>query len=165
MRNLSRLRRAATSTVLALAVSGAMHPLGAAPSPFIELAGTWSGAGQIRLQGGQSEQLSCRAYYTPKSGGVELGMAIRCASTSYKIELRSALHYDGGAVTGSWEERTFNANGDVTGRATGGQIHLTFKGNVTGSMSVTYSGANQNVTITTSGTELSGVTLRLARGE
>lgn len=165
MRNLSRLGRAVASTIVTLAVSGATQPLGAAPSPFIELAGTWSGSGQIRLQGGQSEQLSCRAYYTPKSGGAELGMAIRCASTSYKIELRSALQYDAGAVTGSWEERTFNVTGDVSGRATGGQIHLTFKGNVTGSMSVTYSGANQNVTIATSGSELSGVTLRLARGE
>lgn len=165
MRNSSRLRRGVTSTIVALAAGCAAWPLGAAPSPFIELAGTWSGSGQIRLQGGQSEQLSCRAYYTPKSGGAELGMAIRCASTSYKIELRSALRYDGGSVSGSWEERTFNATGDVTGRATGGQIHLAFKGNVTGSMSVTYSGANQNVTISTTGSELSGVTLKLARGE
>lgn len=165
MRNASFLSRTLSPLAVVMAASLATQALQAAPSPFIELAGTWSGTGQIKLQGGQNEQLTCRAYYTPKAAGAELGMAIRCASTSYKIELRSSLHYDAGAVSGSWEERTFNANGEVTGRATGGQIHLTFKGNVTGSMSVTYSGANQNVTISTTGSDLSGVTLRLARGE
>ncbi len=153
------------SSAVLLGTAGiAALPVRAAPSPFIELAGTWSGNGQIRLQSGQKEQLSCRAFYTPKSGGADMGMALRCASASYKIELRSDLRYQGGAVTGSWEERTFNAAGNVSGRATGGQIHLTFSGNVTGSMSVTYSGATQTVTIVTSGSELSGVSLNLARG-
>lgn len=74
-----------------------------AQTTFNALAGNWSGGGQIKLQDGKSEKLSCRAYYNPKDGGNGLGLAIRCASASYKIELRSALKLNGNAISGSWK--------------------------------------------------------------
>ena len=59
------------------------------------LSGTWAGGGQVRLDDGRTERVSCRAYYTPRDGGSGLGLALRCASPSYKIELRSSLRIEG----------------------------------------------------------------------
>ena len=63
-----------------------------AGSPFSALVGTWSGKGTARLEGGKSEQLSCKGYYSG-SGGSELRLNIICANASTKVELRSVLKY------------------------------------------------------------------------
>jgi hypothetical protein len=136
----------------------------AAETPFSSLAGSWAGTGQLRLDGGKTEQLSCRASYNPKDNGASLGMSLRCASPNYKVELRSSLRYDGGRISGDWEERTFNAGGGVSGRATPGSIQLSFTGNIAGSMSVTTAGGTQRVSMTTSGTGLAGLSLSLTKG-
>ena len=99
-----------------------------ADGPFSPFNGSWAGNGRIQLHSGATERIKCRAYYTPKDGGVALGMAIRCASASYKIELRSQLHSSGGQVSGRWEERTFNAAGEVTGRVSATNINLSVVG-------------------------------------
>ena len=160
MRHSANFPRLASLLVLAVA---ATLPVQSATTPFNDLAGIWSGGGQLRLTGGTSEQLTCRAYYTPKAGGADLGMAIRCASSSYKIELRSSLHYEGGSVSGSWEERTFNAGGVLSGKAAGGNINLSFSGPISGSLHVTYGGSSQKVAISTTGSELAGISLNLSR--
>ena len=135
-----------------------------AQSPFAGLDGAWSGPGQVRLENGSRERLSCRAYYTPKDGGAGLGMAIRCASQSYSIEVRSTLRYEQGKVTGSWEERTFNASGSLSGRASGGNLTLTITGGVSGTMSVALSSGRQTVSIATETAGLKGVSVQLTRG-
>lgn len=147
-----------------LAVLGASALPASAQAPFATISGNWSGGGQLRLADGTSERLSCRAYYSPKDGGAGLGMAIRCASPSYKIELRSNLRYAGGRVSGSWEERSFNVGGGVSGRASPGSISVSFSGNVSGSMSVSYSGSSQRVSISTGGSGFSSVSLSLSKG-
>ena len=53
---------------------------GDAAAPFAQLDGSWSGSGRINLTDGKSEGLKCRAYYTPKGSGAEIGVALRCAS-------------------------------------------------------------------------------------
>ncbi len=55
--------------------------------------GTWSGKGKVTFEGGNSEALACTAYYVSRDAGAGLGLAIRCASTSYKTEIRSNLHH------------------------------------------------------------------------
>jgi hypothetical protein len=145
----------------ALAISG--NATVQADGPFSSLAGTWFGGGQISLKGGNTERLRCRAYYNLKDGGASLGLAILCASTSYKIELRSLLHSDAGRITGSWEERSFNAAGTVTGRATSGSLNLSITGGVSGSMSVAYGASQQKVSITTEGAGFEGVSISLSR--
>ena len=100
------------STVLAVLLPSAAT----ADNLFSSLNGSWAGAGQIRLEGGSTESLKCRAFYTTKDDGAGLGLAIRCASTSNKIELRATLIYSGGKISGKWEERQFNAGGSVTGQ-------------------------------------------------
>jgi hypothetical protein len=134
-------------------------------APFSDLNGAWTGAGQIRLEGGKTERVTCKAYYTPKNEGAAIGIALRCASTSYSIDLRSNLESVNGRVTGSWEERVFNANGNVTGRASNGNVSVAISGGgLSGSMSVSFGGSSQQVSITTSGTALKGVSISLSKG-
>lgn len=134
-----------------------------AASPFKTLHGSWSGSGQVQFAGGQSERLRCTAYYTNAGGGDVLGLAIRCASTSNKLEIRGRLSYSGGRVTGTWEERTFNASGTATGRASDGGISLSLAGAVPGSMNVSVSRSRQSVAISTQGTALKAVRIGLRR--
>ncbi len=135
-----------------------------ASGAFGQLSGSWSGGGKVKFADGKSERISCRAYYNPK-GGDELGLAIRCASTSYKIEIRANLQHANGRLSGRWEERTFNASGDVTGKASRGNISMSINGGgLSGSMSVSYGSSTQAVSISTEGTNLKGVTISLSRG-
>ena len=129
------------------------------------MGGNWSGSGQMRFDGGSSEALKCRAYYTPRDAGATLGLALRCASPSNKIELRASLTASGGRVTGNWEERTFNAAGDVSGQASNTRLTLSIKGGgFTGSMVVGTTGSSQSVLIQTEGTGLRSVTINLSKG-
>lgn len=131
-------------------------------SSFNGLFGSWSGSGRIKLDNGASEDLRCRAYYTERTDG--LGIALRCASASYKIDLRATLAAVGQNLTGSWEERSFNAAGDATGQAVGNKISLAIVGGgLTASMAVTTDGSKQTVAINTEGTRLRNVSIGLAR--
>ncbi len=136
-----------------------------AESPFAGLTGTWRGSAQVKLASGSSETLKCQAYYTPKEGGNELGIAIRCASAGNKIELRAQITADAGKVSGTWEERTYNVAGDVTGQAVDGRLTLAINGGAfQGSMAVRTTGANQTVNIKTEGVALQAVNINLSRG-
>ena len=151
--------------LLAAGALAALSATAAAETPFSSLDGTWSGSGQIRLEGGKTESIRCRAYYIAKSGGSELSLAIRCASASNKIEMRAALEYSGGNISGTWEERTFNAAGNVTGRASSSRFSLNINGGgFNGSMSVSLGGTRQQVSISTEGVAFKGVSISLARG-
>lgn len=130
-------------------------------SPFDALLGSWGGTGEVRLDQGRKERIKCNAYYT--GGGAQLGLAIRCQSESYKIEIRSKLSYSGGRLSGNWEERTFNASGTASGSATDSAIRLLITGPVTGSMNVNFTKSRQSVSITTRGTALQGVSITLGR--
>lgn len=159
----------ALASIFAASVSvtaaNAQTTLVRAASPFSELSGSWSGGGKVRFADGKSERITCRAYYNPKGSGEELSLAIRCASVSYKIEIRAALQNENGRLTGRWEERTFNAEGDVTGKASAGNLRMDIAGGgLTGSMSVSYGSSTQAVSISTEGVGLKGVTISLSRG-
>src|SRR5262245_29089169 len=79
---------------VALGVSIVVPSTGNADSgPFATLLGSWGGSGEIRLDQDRKERIKCNAYYT--GGGVQLGLAIRCQSESYRIEIRSKLSYSG----------------------------------------------------------------------
>ena len=136
-------------------------PVKADPSPFNTLLGSWGGSGEIRLDKGRKERIKCNAYYT--GGGSDLGLAIRCQSVNYKIEIRSKLSYSGGRLSGNWEERTVNASGTATGSASDSSIKLSITGPVTGSMNVSFTKSRQSVSISTRGTALQGVSITLGR--
>jgi hypothetical protein len=148
------------AAVAAIAGFATASPV-SAQSALGGLAGTWSGGGQIKLDNGSTERLTCRAYYKPRDAG--LGLALRCASASYRIELRSALGVKGNRLSGTWEERSFNAGGSISGSSSAGALHLSFSGTMSGSLSVRYGGSSQHVSITSGGGGLSSVSLTLNR--
>ena len=152
--------RLLTALVLTVALVSSWSSWAAA-SPFDTLLGSWRGSGQILLSDGRTERLKCNAYYT--GGGSRLGMAIRCQSESSNVEIRSKLSQTGGRISGTWEERTFNAEGTASGKATGNKISLQITGGVTGTMEVSFSRSRQSVAISTQGIALKRVTINLTR--
>ncbi len=132
-----------------------------AGSPFAGFAGSWSGGGTMRLEGGRSERLKCRASYTDR--GTQLGIALRCASASNAVDMRATLTATGSRISGSWEERTFGATGGASGTVVGNRITLSIEGLLAGTMTVTTSGNSQSVSISTQGVALQGVQVALLR--
>ena len=152
----------AAAGIALVSVSGAA--VGAAAGPFDALGGSWSGGGNIRLEDGRTEGLKCKAYYTPRSGGASMGLALRCASASNKIELRATLNSTGSRIAGKWEERTFNVTGSASGQASGNTIRLAIDAGVlAGSMSVVTNGKSQTISVRTDGAALKGVNINLSR--
>jgi hypothetical protein len=154
----ARLAAAGAVAFVGLAASGAAHA-----STFSGLNGTWSGSGHVRLENGRSEGIRCTANYVPRSSGTALALSLRCASASNRIELRASLSLNGNRVTGSWEERSFNASGSIGGIAAGSSLRLRFSGSIEGAMLVTTSGRSQSISVRTDTTALKGVTVSLRR--
>ncbi len=134
-----------------------------AASTFASLAGTWTGSGQMRLEGGRTENLRCRANYVDRNRGGSLGISLRCASSSSKVDLRANLTASGSRVSGSWEEREFNTGGSASGTANGSNISLSISGGLDGSMQVNTTGGRQSVSITTQNVALKGIRIGLSR--
>jgi hypothetical protein len=156
-----RFRRIVAPAVTAILLFASWPSGQAVAGPFDVLLGSWGGSGQITMTDGRKERLKCNAYYT--GGGSQLGMAIRCQSESSNVEIRSKLSQSGGRITGTWEERTFNASGSAVGQASGSKINLQISGGVSGTMSVSYSSSRQSVAISTQGIALKSVTISLSR--
>lgn len=138
-------------------------PALAAENPFTQLAGAWSGSGTAQLEGGKTESLRCKGYYTNGDGGAALGLSIRCANASAKVELRANLNYANGAVSGSWEERTYNQSGTITGKANGSKMNLAISGGIEGSMSVSVADRHHSVTVSTAASALKGINISMSR--
>lgn len=153
-------RRLPCALAVPLAVVSLAVPAAAEPS-FAPLLGSWGGSGTYRLQDGTSERLKCDAYYT--GSGSQLGIAVRCSGQNNKIEMRSKLSASGSSLSGNWEERTYNASGNVTGKLTETNLSLAISGGVAGSMKITYDRTKQNVAIATEGIPLKSVTVSLSR--
>lgn len=153
------------AALLAL-LAQAVQPISAAPQEvFGSMAGFWIGPGRIEFDEGASEALVCKAYYTTTHQTNRLSIVLRCASPSQKIELRAQLAAQGSNLTGTWEERTFNASGTVTGEATDQQITLSIDGGgFTATMLVIQDEGQQSVSITTQGVGFKKVSVSLTRG-
>ncbi len=150
------------TALFVLAFTVLQSPVRAAEvNPFKTLLGSWKGSGTFSLQDGTRERISCNAYYT--GGGSQLRLAILCSSSNNKIHMRGKLSYSGGALSGSWEERTFHADGQLKGKASGKRLTMAISGNITGSMVVAFSKRRQSVQIKTVGSNLKSVNIRLAR--
>src|SRR6478609_11679189 len=70
----------------------------AGSGPFAEMAGVWSGGGNISLDSGASERIRCRATYAVSGDGTGLNQNLVCASDSYKFELKSDVLAKDGAL-------------------------------------------------------------------
>lgn len=150
----------ALASSLCLPLAGAQA---AAENPFPLLAGTWSGSGTAQLEGGKTESLRCKGYYTNGSGGSALGLSIRCANASAKVELRANLSLSNGAVSGNWEERTYNQSGTVSGKASASKLTLKISGGIEGSMSVSVAAGHHSVVVSSGGSGLKGINISMSR--
>lgn len=124
------------SRSLALVVAGCLgaaaavctvNPVaGAASGPFADFAGSWSGTGTLRPQGGDAERIRCKAEYRPRgSTAHEVDLQLRCASDSYNFDLSGLFTADEhNEVTGRWTEHTRNVGGTAIGRAQGDRLQI-----------------------------------------
>ena len=136
----------------------------ATTTTFDALIGTWRGEGKVVFTSGKSERLVCNTYYRAKETGKRISIVIRCANpSSGKIEMRGILENADGSLSGTWEERTYNATGTAKGGITGNQIHLSFEGPVNGTLTTLMWQDTQSIFIRSRGSTLSTVNIMLKR--
>ena len=131
-----------------------------AQSAVPNLIGTWGGSGRITYTDGSSEAIRCTAYNT--GGGANLKMNIQCKSDRNPVNIRSDLTIESGRVSGQWEERTFNASGSASGKASGSNLSLSVSGGgFNGTMSVSVASSSLNISLTTQGIAMSRASMNL----
>ena len=157
------LSRPGTHALIGFAAAGLLAgAVIADPAGLEALAGSWRGSGTLSFESGESESITCNGYY---KGGSSLGVVIRCKGTSTNFELRSKLDTSGDKVSGSWEERTYNATGDAQGTASPGKLNVAFSGSLKGSLEMSFSASAQSVSVSvdTKGAGIKGVRVSLNR--
>jgi hypothetical protein len=136
---------------------------GATAAPIEELDGYWSGGGTVVLSEG-TERVKCAVRYRVGQGGTQIKQTLRCASADYTINATADLAVNGAQVTGNWEEKTYSATGEVSGRYTGGSFVLTIKGaTFTASMTMELSTCKQSIQIRPRGLEVRRISMNLAK--
>ncbi len=158
---------ASVGRLVAVATVGLWAATAAAGSvgPFAGLDGVWSGRGQIHLANGSRENLHCRATYRVDAGGTTMHQALRCASDSYKFELRSDAESQDSEISGNWSELTRSLAGKLSGKARPGRIEVRVEGDVFNALVTLVSHGNrQTVIISSPGSQISSVAISLRRG-
>lgn len=130
---------------------------------FKQLVGSWRGEGDLVLEDGTRERLSCTGYYVLKAEGRGLSIASLCNSPKQKFEFRSLVMEDGSGISGQWEERTYHATGQVSGSATATTVSLSFSGTIEGKISIALTGKTHSVNVSAAGAGIKGVSISLAR--
>jgi hypothetical protein len=153
-------RFVAATTIAFWAASAAAAPVG----PFVGLGGTWSGSGQVHLSNGSKENLRCRATYQVGADGRAMHQALRCASDSYKFELRSDVESQGIEISGKWSELTHSISGKLSGQAQRGRIEVRVNSDVLNAeVTLVSRGDRQTVTIFSPGSKINNVAISLRR--
>ena len=162
----TRILTPATAALVML-MGSAMAPSSAsadASALFKQLAGSWHGAGELVLEDGTRQQLSCNGYYVLKSESHGLSIVSRCSSADEKFEFRSLVSENGSDISGEWEERTYHATGKVSGSAKDTTIDLSFSGTIEGKISIALTGQTHSVNVSAAaGTGIKGLSISLSR--
>ncbi len=85
------------------------------PAHFQDMLGWWKGTGHLKFREGKREQIECRATYRWDAGASQLLQAVRCATQSGKVEVKSTVREVDGKLTGTWNETTYKLSGDLSG--------------------------------------------------
>ena len=136
-----------------------------AANPFAPFAGLWSGSGEIVASGGSHERISCKAKYSGTSSQDALHTNVRCASDSYKVHILIDIQAQGSSFSGTWQETTRQASGDVTGRIPAkGQLQASLSGVGFGiQLAASSNGRQQAITIQSQNTDVQTVTITLRK--
>jgi hypothetical protein len=154
----------AAAVAAALGAAAAPSAVQAAEGPFSALAGSWSGGGMIKKSNGTGERIRCRASYEPT--GANLGLRLRCASDSYNFDLTAQVAYQGGGISGSWQEATRSVSGPIQGRSAGEGRQIQASTQAIGfsaNISLNTKGNHQSVQILAPGAEVPEVTVSLEK--
>ncbi|HLK84807.1 MAG TPA: hypothetical protein VKT99_25390 [Xanthobacteraceae bacterium] len=163
IQTLYSLGAAAVAALLLLSAGAAR----AEPGPFSALAGSWSGSGIIKKSNGTSERVRCRSAFEPAgTANLSLRLRLRCASDSYNFDLSASVAYQGGSISGSFQEATRSVVGGISGHSSGEgrQIQAVAQApGVTSNITMTIRGNHQSVSIVTPGAEVPEVTVSLEK--
>ena len=133
--------------------------------PFTGLSGAWNGGGRITMSDGNSEPIRCWATYEANAEGTTLEQILRCASDSYKFNVKSNVAAEGDAILGQWTETTYNMTGEFTGRTLGAKIEGRVRGSgLSVGIALFTRGNEQQVRILSQGTKVREVTIKLKKG-
>ena len=147
-----------------LASTAGLVASGAAAEPIDDLPGYWTGAGTVTLNGGDTERVKCAVVYKVRQGPTQIKQTLRCASSDYTINASAEYSVSGSQVEGKWEEKTYSATGDVSGRYTGGSFQLNIKGaNFTAAMTMDVSRCKQSIQIRPKGLEVRRIAMSLSK--
>jgi hypothetical protein len=153
------LKAASVGAALILSASASSAQSG----PFAGFDGNWSGNGTVSLSDGSNERLRCRAGYKAE-GGTGLRLTLRCASDSYKFDLSSNVVSQGERISGTWSEASRNLNGNLQGKAGGGQIDVFVEAaGFAATLTLTTRGNKQTVEISSKG-DIRGVNITMTKG-
>ncbi len=160
---LAAITAAGISAAALVSAMGTGSPARAA-TPIEAMAGYWSGMGSVSLTSGKTERVKCAVTYKVSDGGAQIKQSMRCASQDYRIDSAADLRVHGGNVTGSWEERTYSATGQVSGKYAGSNFTLSIKGgSFSAAMSLNTTECKQQISITPQGLEVNRITIGLAK--
>jgi len=135
------------------------------PGPFSALSGSWAGGGTIKKSNGGSERIRCRSAFEP-AGAANLSIRLLCASDSYKFDLTASVAYQGGSISGSFQEATRSVVGGISGRSTGEgrQVQAVAQApGFTSNITLTTRGNHQSVSIMTPGTDVPEIVVSLEK--
>ena len=163
MYNFSRSLLTAISCSLILL--GACNPAKSASDAriFERLAGSWSGAGTVKVAGGSDERIRCRADYVP-SNSTQVRLMLRCASDGFNLQVVSDVTRDGDRILGTWAEATTGVSGDLTGSVSADRINASTEGaGFSARISIAVRGTTQNIQLISQGPTESTASVALRR--
>jgi len=159
------LNLAVLAVALVLVAADGYVRAATAASPFSGLVGSWSGSGTLTLKGGAKERVSCRATYNLVGSQSQVRQDLRCASDSYKFEVKGDVTQgSNGSISGQWQETTRNLVGNLTGRANRGRIDARIEGPTFAALlTLTTRGSRQTVSIRSPGSQVEEVLINLRK--
>jgi hypothetical protein len=131
---------------------------------FSRFAGDWSGEGTVKTSAG-SERIRCKAHYNVTPDGASLEQTLRCASDSYKLDVRTRVAATGNRFAGKWNEVSRDTIGNISGSITPTGIRGRIDGiGFTADLVIAIQTNRQSVTIDPEGaTDISQVAITLTR--
>jgi hypothetical protein len=138
--------------LLVTLVTGAAHaeatkaPPRGEGNPFDQLTGDWTGDGMVTPSRGDPEKVDCKVTYTP--AGSTVTQTLLCTGVDNQFDAKTKFKYKGGKISGSWNEKTYDASGSVSGSAIGDLVHARISGDkFSGRMSIKVSDAGHTINI------------------
>lgn len=150
---------------LGIGFASVAHAASEEAKPFQQLLGWWIGSGRLGFKSGEIETVRCRATYRNGRNQNQLLQAVRCASPSGQIEVKSEIESVGLRLSGTWTETKYAYSGKLTGQVIQGGFLVRVSGDgVSASMTVFAKGDRHVVEIQFHDSSLIGLTMVFGRG-